>query len=267
MPEGPEIRRFAKKLSKMCSGECLEKLTILQGPYSTNSKERYSNFREKVESFQPHTVARVGCKGKWLYFRLKGPQYVAFGVHHGMEGSWCTSPKNKHNILKLDFLTKSLYFQDSRRFGTFSLLTREGFREAMGKLGPDVFSVNTEGFAEAFRTKRIQKHQLCDVLLDQRIVSGIGNYMRADIMYVARLDPKELIKDLSEDQVERLSQACSEIAWNSFRANATTCGSYESTIHRGHYDPLVYGKKKCPKGYTVETFKSKGRMVHWVPRR
>jgi len=265
MPEGPEIRHFAKKLHKQCSGKTLSKLQILRGPYTSNPKEKYTKFRGQTSSFQPHQVVSVNSKGKWLYFKLEGPQYSAFGVHHGMEGSWCTDSSNKHIILSLEFESKSIHFQDSRRFGTFTLLTEEELQVALNRLGSDVFEVNSEGFCQAFQTKRIQSHLLCNVLLDQRIVSGIGNYMRADIMYTSKLDPKTEIQNLTEDQIKSLFEACHQVAWGSFKARATTCGSYESSIHLGSYDPLVYRKKVCPKGHAVKTFQSKGRTVHWVP--
>lgn len=270
MPESPEIRIFANRLNFSCARREIQSITIVRGPYKENEKERYRCFREQVETFQPHRVKKVRSKGKWLYFELGGPKYAALGIHHGMEGSWCVKPDNKHIILELEIsaehkTSKKIYFQDSRRFGTFLLLTKDKLKKELDKLGPDIFKMTPEEFNEALETKRIQKHRLCEALMDQRIISGIGNYLRADIMYLARVDPKTEIKDLTNKYKKRLYKAIRKVSRTSYKAGSTTVGYYESSIHSGGYEFLVYQKAICPKGKEVQTFKDKnGRTVHWV---
>ncbi len=269
MPECVEVKLFANKLKLSCAKHILQSITIVQGPYKENEKEKYKHFRDQVENFQPHIVRRVRSKGKWLYFVLDGPEYAALGIHHGMEGSWCTNPDNKHIILELEFISKNpekIYFQDSRRFGTFTLLTKKELEKELKKLGPDIFKMTFEEFNSALEIKRIQSHRLCEALMDQRVISGIGNYLRADIMYLAKLDPKMEIKDLGESDKLRLYNAIRKVSRSSYKAGATTVGYYESAIHNGGYKFLVYQKAICPKGKKVQTFKDKnGRMVHYVP--
>ena len=269
MPEGTEIKLFAKRLNNSFAGQQLQSITIVRGPYKENEKEKYKHFREQVETFHPHTIKSVRNKGKWLYFKLDG-DYAALGIHHGMEGSWCNDSSNKHIILELKLKcekkNKKIYFQDSRRFGTFTLLTKDELKKELDKLGPDIFKMTPEKFNESLETKRIQNHRLCEALMDQRIISGIGNYLRADVMYSAKLDPKMEIKDLDDSDKQRLYDAIRKVSRTSYKAGSTTVGYYESSIHSGGYKFLVYQKAICPKGIEVCTFKDKnGRTVYYVP--
>jgi formamidopyrimidine-DNA glycosylase len=272
MPEGPEIKIFANRLKFSYATHWLHSITIVRGPYKENEKERYKHFRNQVENFQPHTIRSVKTKGKWLYFKLNGPDYAALGVHHGMEGSWCTNPDNKHVILELEIgpqkqKSNKIYFQDSRRMGTFLLLTKEELRKKLDKIGPDIFKMSLEEFNKSLEIKRIQKHRLCEALMDQSVISGIGNYLRADIMYLARIDPKTEIKNLTDRDRKRLYKAIRKVSRSSYKAGSTTVGYYESAIHNGGYQFLVYQKAICPKGKDVQTFKDKnGRTVYYVPR-
>ena len=308
-PEGVEIKLFAKRLNDRFAKHQMKSITIVRGPYLTSDKEKYKHFREQVENFQPHAIKSVRSKGKWLYFNLGalsslgtsdirpsvrdtsdlGPKYVALGVHHGMEGSWCDSSSNKHVILKLEMIpmvegkqkTKKIYFQDSRRFGTFTLLTQDELDKELNKLGPDIFKMTSQEFNKSLEVKRIQKHRLCETLLDQRVISGIGNYIRADVMYLAKLDPRTEIKDLNDMDKQRLYNAIRKVSRASYKAGATTIGYYESSIHGNHHDLddhhrdldhgdgykfLVYQKDVGPDGENIQTFKDKnGRTVHYVP--
>ena len=269
MPEKPEVKLFANRLNSSCVKQQLQSITIVRGPYKTNEKEKYRHFREQVDNFRPHRIRKVKTKGKWLYFVLGGPDYAALGVHHGMEGSWCANPDNKHIILELEINPKDpkkIYFQDSRRFGTFTLLTKEELRKELEKLGPDIFKMSFEEFNNALEIKRIQNHLLCEALMDQRVISGIGNYLRADIIYLAELNPKLEIKDLSDLDKRRLYDSIRKVSKSSYKAGSTTVGYYESSIHNGGYQFLVYQKAICPKGKAVQSFKDKnGRTVYYVP--
>jgi formamidopyrimidine-DNA glycosylase len=269
-PEGPEVKHFTEKLNLLLQSYELLKIKIKQGPYFHSDKEKYSKFRHQVENFEPHVIKEIKCKGKWMYMVLYGPQYFAFGLHHGMEGSWCEESSNSHIILKFTFVTdidnKKLYFQDVRRHGTFCLLTEDEFNKKLNELGPSVFDVDEQTFIERFKIKRIQNHRLCEVLLDQKVIAGVGNYMRADIMYLSKLSPIRFISSLSTEEISELYKASKKVAWDSYNAKATTVWNYESSIHRGNYDPLIYKKEISPENDPVETFQDKQkRTVHWIP--
>jgi len=278
MPEIPEVRCFAEKLDELFSNKILMNVTIRRGPYISSHAKRYFPFREAVNEFCPHFIKKVKYKGKWMYFEMevenpedKKSQFIAFGIHHGMEGSWCSDPDSEHIILELEFEGEGpepeyYFFQDSRRFGTFCLLrTQEELDKKLNALGPSVYGLTEDVFRERMNIKRIQNKRICEVMLDQKIISGIGNYLRADILYKAGINPKRIISSLSE-KMHDLYLSIIDVAEKSYQCKATTPGNYKSSVYRGGYDTLVYNKKICPEGYKVEKFKDKNkRTMWWVP--
>jgi len=268
MPEKIEVLFFSKKIKDMCQGKKLLDIIIHKGPYLDSEKEKYSEFRKKANEFSIHKVEDVKTKGKYMYFLLSG-KYHALTVHHGMEGSWCTDPNNKHIIMELKFEERSIYFQDSRRFGTFDLLDEADFEMKLLDIGPDAFfeiKSYPELYAMIALDNKVKKKKLCDMLLDQTFISGIGNYLRADIMYHSGLHPEKHVGTLTEEDMEKLFWSMKSILKKCYEQGGTTTGKYNSSIHTGNYQFLIYGKKTSPLGEKIESFKDKQkRTVWWVP--
>jgi formamidopyrimidine-DNA glycosylase len=268
-PEIPEVRCFAEKLNKLVKGKTLTSISIINGPYRYSQKDRYIHFRECIDTYVPHKVKIVDHYGKLLFFRLKlGESEKFLCVHAGMEGSWCRDIDNKHIILGLMFdEEEEHYFQDSRRFGTFYLLTKEEFDQKIKTMGPDVYKMDSDIFLQRCAIKKYQNKRLCELCLDQSFVAGLGNYLRADILYLSRLNPCRILESLSDREKKRWYRYIKKVILKSYNDKATTCGSYESAIHHGKYEPLVYHKDICPQGYRVKSFQDKNkRMMWWVPK-
>ncbi len=90
----------------------------------------------------------------------------------------------------------------------------------------------------------IRRHgdrKIGDVLLDQRVIAGIGNILRNEILFRAKIHPERLVKDLSQKEVERIARYAWELSWEFFRRK----------IERKRIAPLlmVYNKarKPCPR--------------------
>ena len=96
-----------------------------------------------------------------------------------------------------------------------------------------------------FRT-RVYKHyrkQLYTFLYDQAICSGIGNYLRADIMYKAKFHPKRTMHSLSESDIDTLWQAIIDVIAAAIAGNGLTISAYHPPDNStGTYKPLIYRK-------------------------
>jgi formamidopyrimidine-DNA glycosylase len=101
--------------------------------------------------------------------------------------------------------------------------------------------------------------------MDQSIISGIGNYLRADILYEAQIDPRKTISELTEKEIQNLFTSAYTTVWRSYRAK-TSKKNIEEGRARDSYRYIIYGQKKCPRGYPVVTFEDKNkRTMWWVP--
>ena len=264
MPEGPEIKYVSKLIKNIVLDQTLLKFNILNGPYLTSSSKIYRSQREKICSsgmLNGLVCIDVYSKGKNLFFVFENCMYLV--VHAGMAGSW-TFCKNKHVLFHMEFENEDLYFQDSRRFSRLYVLNNEQINDFEMKIGPDIFDIDFETFKK--QLLRMKKSQLCLALLNQNKISGIGNYLRADIMYVAKLSPYRLVSSLTEEDLCNLYESCRDVVYESYSCKATTCGNYENTIHYGDYTTKVYGKNISENGEQVEKFKDRNkRTVWWVP--
>lgn len=256
MPEAPEIKRYTIGLDRLTKNKILNSIVILNGPYLYSDKPRYEKFRQQISQYTPREIKGVRRKGKFMYFLFRGKGNIrALGVHHGMDGSWCKNPTRRNIVLEMNFTDGvRIFFRDSKMFGTFSFMTEIELSSKLNRLGPDVFCIEDyPSFQERIRSiPRIQNYQVCEMMTDQRVFSGIGNYLRSEILYRSKLHPKRKIYSLSNSEICTLFTSI----------YLTLRDVYDDR----YYKYVVYGQLKCPEGHDVETFQDKKkRTVWWVP--
>ena len=145
-----------------------------------------------------------------------------------------------------------MYFKDQIHYGTFSVINTNQLPKKLSTLGIDVN--NREEFTwEAFkvRARRNGKNTLPVFLMKQNVLCGIGNYLKAEIIYHARASVSSPLNDYNDEQLRRVYDACYKIP-------------YECTFGRRHLH--VYNRSRDRVGnkvYTVKTLDK--RTTHWVP--
>jgi len=170
--------------------------------------------------------------------------------------------------------TKRIYYHDTRNFGTLRFcLSESELMKKLSTLGLDILDENTT--AEAFlavmeRTK--QTVNICKFLMDQKKMSGIGNYILAEGLYRANIDPFACLSELSEQQKRTLFDEVQATAMISYASQGLTRqkgGSYRTPDgQRGKFEFNLqcYGQEKCPRGRPVlrETEGPHGRTIWYV---
>ena len=111
---------------------------------------------------------------------------------------------------------------------------------------------------------------LSKILMDQTVVSGIGNYLKSEILYASRLNPHRQIENLSHEELETLYQESRRIITESYQSQGMSKRNYidyEGKKGSFEFKLKVYGKKKDPKGNDIIREKTKdGRSTYWVPK-
>ena len=153
------------------------------------------------------TVAVHTGKETHLMFQGFDPADT-FGIkiQYGMTGHWELHRSkfgNKHSLLSLELQSgKFLEFVDSRRFGRWTVRTDLKVSDAEC---PDPFHPDyPEHLQQCWQNGKYKKKMLCEILLDQSVFVGVGNYLRAEILDVVDLDPFQKFGDLSLLQLNRL---------------------------------------------------------------
>lgn len=283
MPEGPECRHISDCLNQMVVGRKLVQVEILGGRYSRHgSPTGLANFNEALTG-QPLEIMSVGCQGKFIYWKFSDGSSMWNTL--GMSGQW-TKTLDKHCHIKFSFqgdpqlvqtpdgqnrdsLDNCVYFRDIRNFGTLHFNPDpEALRKKLSSLGHDILGpvpLDQDDCLAIFG-KRPQWN-ICKFLMDQSYFSGVGNYIKAEALYLAKINPFRLVKDLEGDALYRLYLATRTVAWESYQAKGASFQTFQDPDrNKGKYSYQfkVYGQKICD-GEIVRREKTPDqRTTYWV---
>lgn len=275
MPEGPEVRVIADCLRKLLVGKQLLQITTNDLSRYRNGIPRYSD----VERYLPLSVLDVTTRGKKIIFSFSGDleegREIYLVVSLGMEGRFVLIP-DQHSGVQFDFNDEErdtvidLYFSDSRHFGLLEfVIGKDDLCQRLKDIGPDILQeeISSEKWREIVRNPRLRKKTICDFLLDQKRVSGIGNYLRAEILYRARIRPDRRLSELTDEELERIRVEAIQTARESYIARGLTIKSYcDLTGNKGSFVCSVYKQKTDPSGNpVVAQVLTDGRTMYWVP--
>ena len=264
MPEGPEVTVIAEQLSKIWSGYNLSNINIL-----TKKNYAINNVMMKIKAGikLPIKLIDVGKKGKYIYFWFSGD--IIIGSSLGLSGHYSLN-KLDNSLIEFVFSNKSLYYNDVRHFGIFQLLTLKLLNEKLDKIGPDILTSSIRphetkylerdvSSADKFvaKAKKYQLKQIVQILVDQKIISGIGNYLKSEILYKAKIYPGKIIKQLSAVTLIHIYETAKMISNNSLQLGGVSIRDYKDVYGKlGKYQPIIYGKKKVnDKDVIKKTFK------------
>jgi formamidopyrimidine-DNA glycosylase len=265
MPEGPECRRIAESLAKFVSNKKIIGIEILSGRYTKKIPSGY----DSASSSMPLFTAGIGVHGKFIYWILE----KEFSIWNtlGMTGQWSTE-EHAHNRVKFNFQDGScLYFRDQRNFGTLKFVRgKHQLIEKLQSLGPDMLSqdVSNNDFIKQLRKK--DKHNICKVLMDQSVICGVGNYVKADSLWLSRINPHIKVCELSNAQLITLNNSIQKVLRESYETGGATIRTYQNLDGKiGEYASkfLVYNRKVDSEGNEVVREKTPdGRTTHWSPK-
>ena len=256
MPEGPEIRNLTKLINKEVKGWTIKNMKVLFGKYKRHGNPKGWDFvMEKL----PLKIKSVKNRGKTMWFDLGE---VIMMAQMGMKGYFTTTPDLKHNNIEFICDKGIFFFNDYRNFGNIWFVTKEELKEYLEKkLGPDplqekVTLVKFKKQLEQFERRR-KSPRLGDILMEQNFIAGVGNYMRSEILYEAKLCPSLTVNELTNTQINDLHKAIMKIFEYSLKCQ-TKHGRVGMCFK-------VYRKKEDPDGREIKEMKMKDRKVWYVP--
>lgn len=269
MPELPEVETVVRDLRPLVTGRRVVRVEAggrkLRTPWDP--------------AWGPALIGRqitaVRRRGKWILLDLDSGAVLI--VHLGMTGRFTVEPADlppaahTHLVFALNGTGGHLRFRDVRRFGSARLAADAAAAEALfaEKLGPEPWELDPKAWRTALRgTDRPLKA----VLLDQRVVAGVGNIYADESLHVARLHPAQLGRHTTPAQAERLRHAMIEVLERAVKFRGSTIRDYVGgSGQRGGYQAefRVYGRtgRPCPRcGTPVECVRLAGRSTHYCPK-
>lgn len=264
MPEGAEVKVMGEGLARLVSGKEISSITPLSGRYLKKSIE---GLRFEHHAW-PQAVAGVGVKGKLIYWILENNSFILNTL--GMTGSW-SSDQKKHSRVKFDFEDgTSVFFNDIRNFGTLKIVEgKKNFLKKLESIGPDMLSEEVDD--ETFKCRLLLQMEktLPEVLMNQSIISGVGNYVKAEALYRSQLSPHRTVFTLNDDDFSRLNSCIKEVLRAAYRDQGASIRDYRTVDGEAGSATLsfkAYGMKSDPEGRKIirETTLD-GRTTHWCP--
>lgn len=267
MPEGPEVKRIAVQLNELLHDKTIENIEILSGRYKTHGSPvgmtQFLNLAEEKK------IKGVSCKGKFIWFEFHLPELFIWNTL-GMSGSW-SKIESEHSRIKFQLSGgKEIFFSDIRNFGTMHFIFSEDeTKKKLKSLGPDMLSAppSREDFLKI--VKKQKEKTLPEFLMNQKAISGVGNYVKAEALYLAGISPLRTCSSLSEKEIIDLQDSIDKILSTSYNSGGSTIRTYRDVYgNAGSFKSrfLIYGNDQDPAGNKVQRLETKdGRTTYWVP--
>ncbi len=248
MPEGPEVRKYADALDEVLSGRVVLSL-------AARTKDARKWLEQNQQRIVGRTVERVVSHGKHLIGYIAGDCY--FHSHLMMWGRWQTFTSVKRRGRKS--ATLDLPDKDRRERarivvegGAAILLSAPIFNagegdpyeqiEILATLGPAALPYRGRFDAREFQRRLLlpqhRRETIGAALLNQQIVAGLGNYLRAEILFACKLNPWLTVGELTKRHLTALTRTIPQLTRDAYERGATAA---QSDRERMASDPaLVY---------------------------
>ncbi len=267
MPEKPEVLTVVKSLKPMLLNKTITECNV----YWENIIASPSTdlFKKKIIG---EKINDITTRGKFIVMELD--KYYLL-VHLRMEGKFMFRKKGeeigKHEHVELILNDEdSMRFHDVRKFGKMHLMTKdEAYKvKPLSELGLEYDDKNltSEYLFDKIHSKRLP---IKTVLLDQSIITGIGNIYDDEILFMSSINPNRKACDVTLEECGKIIDNCREVLTKAIKLGGTTIKSFTSSegVHGLFQNELLaHGKagSPCPRcGSILVKIKIGGRGTHY----
>lgn len=263
MPEAPEVAHLRKELVRLCKGRSLRSVDILRGRYKKHGPP--NGFKEFTAAL-PLKLLNITQKGKVMFLHFEQDWCIisklglmGWWYEQGNPPEWMSAP---HNLV-FTFRGKTIIYTDVLSYGTLTFTNDANVvTKQLNMLAPDIGTVSYQEVLERVLSRpRLGKELIEDVMIDQKaLFSGVGNYLKSEILYQARIAPMRTVASLTAAEWKIIVSCAKAVLRRMERSvSRTDIIKYEQSMQ-------VYHKENDPKGNKVEKHKTKeGRTTFWVP--
>lgn len=283
MPELPEVETVRRGLAPYIEGALFERVTL------NRSDLRFPFPDGFVPGLEGQTITHLGRRAKYLVATLSdGGVWLS---HLGMTGAFFvadqkldepsrlnpgdSSGKHVHVVANLIHPSRgrvSLSYSDPRRFGFMDLFAPGAANPFTDPLGPEPLGNDLSAPYLAGRLKA-RKGPIKTVLLDQRVIAGLGNIYVCEALHMSRIDPRRAGGTLDGGEIEKLVVAIRQVLSAAIAAGGSTLKDFAKADGQPGYFQhsfAVYGHEgdPCPRpgcGGTIERIVQAGRSTFFCP--
>jgi formamidopyrimidine-DNA glycosylase len=231
VPELPEVESLRQLLARSVTGRTVRGATVKE------PRLRRSVTSEFSSAVIGRTIKRVSRRAKYLLLELTGGQVLV--VHLGMSGSLTHrghgfdlgpfNPRHDHIEFGLDDHSMLVY-NDPRRFGLMKVVALSELNDIaeLKYLGPEPLGRDFNADYLWHSTRR-RTAAIKNLLMDQRVVAGIGNIYASEILFRAGVRPTRRAGRVSRGEVRRIIEAARQVLREAIGSRGTTFRSYRDS--------------------------------------
>ena len=282
MPELPEVETIRAGLAKRVAGRVIEKAEGGGGRLTRNNPGGVAQVRQSLTGA---TVIRIERRGKFMWWVLDGPD-ESLVVHLGMSGQVRTSsPKRQTDLHKHEHLRLTLddgtlvHFVDPRMFGHLTLSPLETDKrgrqipKVASHIAPDLLEFDAESDLLELASTVASRHRMIKpMLLDQSVVSGIGNIYADEGLHAAKVHGTQVGSEITEETALAVIRACGAVMTRAMQVGGTSFDSLYVDVegNPGYFarQLSVYHRedRPCPRcGDTIRRSVIQGRAHYSCP--
>lgn len=274
MPEMPEVENVRTGLERLVKGKTIADV-IVDWPRIITTE---CSLDEWTAALQGQTIQQINRRGKYLVWILSANSLIS---HLRMEGKYYYYPadevpleKAKHTHVRFIFTDESeLHYHDVRKFGRMELIELTVIDDYFKKrqLGPEP-TVEAFVFAEWYDQLQKVNKAIKPALLEQRLVSGLGNIYTDEVLFQAKIHPQSIAKTLNHTEAKRLHSAILDVMTRAVQAGGSSVRTYlnalgEAGTYQNHLQ--VYGRAQEPClrcGTAISKIQLAGRGTHFCKK-
>lgn len=269
MPEIAEVETVRRTLKKQILNKKIKQIKIIYPNIISSNLEEFQN------NLLNEMFIDIKRRGKWLLFETKNYYLCS---HLRMEGKFFLKKEEdlieKHEHIIFVFEDNSdLRYHDTRKFGRMILTSKEKLEdlEPIKKQGIEPIDpkLTKEYLYEKIHNKNLPIKSL---LLDQTIISGLGNIYANEVLFDAKISPFIKGKELNLQDLEKIKNSSKKIIEKAIDAGGTTIKSYTSSLGvtgRFQQQLMVHKKENEPCKICktlIENKKIAGRSTYYCPK-
>jgi endonuclease VIII len=271
VPEGDTIFRAARTLHRALAGKRVVRFESVLPALNRIDEDTPLSGR---------TIEHVHSAGKHLLMHFSGG--LVLRTHMRMNGSWHIYRRGERWQRSRSAMRIVIATEDFEAVG-FNIPVAEFIREAslgraadLRQLGPDVLSETFDAAKAAEHLRARADAPIADALLNQRVLAGLGNVYKSEVLFMCRINPFTLIRDLTDTECESIVEAARRVLAANVKEDVplmTTYGGLRRTTNRA--DPKarlwVYGRarlpcRRCGTPIAVRKQGAEARLTYWCPK-
>lgn len=253
MPELPEVQTIVTALNNKVVNKTITKIEVLRPRTIVGDAETFKFFLTNT------TINKISRIGKYIVFHLNDEKILI--SHLRMEGKYCLRDENipysVHDMIIFKFSDSTyLAFNDTRRFGRMAISTEDKYliEPPLSLVAKDPLQITSS--KEIIKTLKKKNTAIKTALLDQSIISGIGNIYADEILFMSKIHPETKSKSLTKEQIELILTNSKIVLSKAVEVGGTTIKSFhDMNGQEGKFaiQLQAYGKEgsKCPNCGTI----------------